>query len=72
MRRKLIMTTVVAFTFAGATTGSAAQATAPASPGACNMLHVSTTGMDGMGKAKVGLDNMMALINASIEAGCTP
>jgi hypothetical protein len=36
------------------------------------MLHVSATGMDGMGKAKVGLDNMMALINASIEAGCTP
>jgi Spy/CpxP family protein refolding chaperone len=71
MRSKLIMTTVVALAFAAATMSSAASA-APASPGACNMFRLSATGMDGMGQASdQGLGNMMALVSASIGAGCT-
>ena len=47
-------------------------AAAPASPGACNMLHVSSKGMDGMMKASApGLGNMMTLVTASEESGCT-
>ena len=48
-------------------------AAAPASPGACNMLNVSPTGMAGMLKASdQGLSNMMELVIASEAAGCTP
>jgi len=53
---------------------SAAPAAAvwPPSPGACNMFNVSATGMDGMLKASpTGLGNMLALVGASFEAGCT-
>jgi Spy/CpxP family protein refolding chaperone len=47
-------------------------AAAPASPGACNMLHTSSTGMDGMLKASErGLGNMMALVIASEASGCS-
>ena len=43
----------------------------PASPGACNMMHVSPQGMDGMLKASdQGLGNMMALVTASEAASC--
>jgi hypothetical protein len=68
MSKKLI-TTVAALVCACA---YALPATAtPSSPGACNMLHVSPTGMNGMGQASGrGLDNMMALVAASVAAGC--
>ena len=68
MSKKLI-TTVAALVCACAY-ALPASAT-PASPGACNMLHVSPTGMAGMGTASErGLDNMMALVAASVDAGC--
>ncbi len=46
-------------------------AATPTSPGACNMLHTSAQGMDGMFKASPqGLSNMIPLITASEAAGC--
>jgi hypothetical protein len=69
MSKKLIATVVLAFTFAVVSVVPAAAT--PSSPGACNMLHVSATGMDGMFKASErGLDNMINLILASEAAGC--
>ena len=72
MSKKLITTMLVVFAFAVAAISSAVPAAAtPTSPGACNMLHVSATGMDGMFKASErGLDNMINLILASEAAGC--
>lgn len=72
MNRKLMATMMLVFVFATAAAISAASAApTPASPGACNMLHTSPQGMDGMGKAGQGLDNMMQLVAASQAAGCT-
>jgi hypothetical protein len=69
MNKKLITTLALTFTFAVVAAGPAAAV--PSSPGACNMLHVSPTGMDGMFKASErGLDNMMSLILASEASGC--
>jgi len=69
MSKKLITTMVLTFTF-GVVPAAPAAAT-PSSPGACNMLHVSPQGMDGMLKASSqGLGNMMELIIASEAAGC--
>jgi Spy/CpxP family protein refolding chaperone len=53
-------------------TAAPTAAVAPASPGACNMFHVRSKGMEGMMKASGrGLGNMMALVIASEESGCT-
>jgi hypothetical protein len=72
MNRKLMTTMMLVFIFATAATISATSAAAtPTSPGACNMLHTSPQGMDGMLKAAQGLDNMMQLIIASEAAGCS-
>jgi hexokinase len=70
---KKITTMVLAFIVAAAAVVSVVPAAAtPTSPGACNMLHVSSTGMDGMFKASQrGLDNMISLIVASEASGCT-
>jgi hypothetical protein len=69
MSKKLIATMVLVFTFATVSAGQAAAT--PSSPGACNMLHVSARGMDGMFKASErGLDNMINLILASEAADC--
>ena len=75
MSKKLI--TTISLVVALATLGAASTATAepnnatPSGPGACNMLHVSSKGMDGMLKASdQGLGNMMALVRASEAAGC--
>jgi hypothetical protein len=71
MSKRLITTTALVLTLAATVTVSGPAAATPSSPGACNMLHVSSTGMDGMMKAsKQGLDNMMALVGASEAAGC--
>ena len=73
MNRKLMTTMVLVFIFAMAAAISAMPAAAtPASPGACNMLHTSAQGMDGMLRAAQGLDNMMQLVVASEAAGCRP
>ena len=72
MNRKLMATMMLVFIFATAAAISATSATAtPSSPGACNMLHTSPQGMDGLGRAGQGLDNMMQLVIASEAAGCT-
>ena len=72
MQAKLFTTITVVLALA-ASTSAATAAPAPASPGACNMFNVSPTGMDGMAKASAqGLGNMMALVDASITAGCRP
>jgi hypothetical protein len=61
------MFAVTAFAFSA----SPAAAT-PISPGACNMLHTSANGFAGMFKASPqGLGNMIALVIASEEGGCT-
>ena len=68
---KRLITTVAALVCACAYALPAAAT--PSSPGACNMLHVSPTGMDGMAKASDrGLDNMMVLVAASVAADCRP
>jgi hypothetical protein len=72
MSKKLMATITLVFILATTAAISAASAApTPASPGACNMLHTSPQGMDGMGKAGQGLDNMMQLVAASQAAGCT-
>ena len=75
MNRKPAKSIVRAFVLAVAVAGlsaAPAAAVAQASPGACNMLNVSPKGMDGMLKAsEQGLGNMMALVIASEESGCT-
>lgn len=73
MRRKTI---ALAFAVALAAFAAMPAVAAPASPGACNMLHVknSAVGLAGMlnsGHGQ-GLENMMELVIASEEAGCTP
>ena len=73
MSKKLITTIALTFTLAAAVAPSAlSAAAAPASPGACNMLHTSSQGMDGMLKASQGLENMMQLVFASEAGGCRP
>jgi hypothetical protein len=72
MNRKQMVTMMLVFIFATAAAISATSATAtPTSLGACNMLHTSPKGMDGMLKAAQGLDNMMQLVIASEAAGCS-
>jgi hypothetical protein len=44
----------------------------PASPGACNMLHTSDTGLNGMMNDRHVFDIMIPLVEASFRAGCTP
>jgi hypothetical protein len=71
MNRRLIMTTAVLTLLAAMLTVSGPAAATPTSPGACNMMHVSAKGMEGMLKASdQGLGNMMALVLASEAAGC--
>jgi hypothetical protein len=74
MNRKLMATMMLIFIFTVVVGISAMSAAAtPTSPGACNMLHTSATGMDGMFKASErGLGNMIALVIASEAAGCRP
>jgi hypothetical protein len=74
MSTKVLATVLLVFVFATAAAISAMSAAAtPISPGACNMLHTSAQGMDGMFKASAqGLSNMIPLIIASEEAGCRP
>jgi hypothetical protein len=73
MSKKLITVIALTFTLAAAVAPSALPAAAaPASPGACNMLHTSSQGMAGMMKAAQGLENMMQLVIASEESGCSP
>ena len=74
MRKKRIATMSLASIFALTAFAFSATpvAAAPASPGACNMLHTSANGFAGMFKASPqGLGNMIALVIASEEAGCT-
>ena len=72
MNGKLMATMMLVFIFALAAAISAKSAAAtPSSPGACNMLHTSPQGMDGMLKAAQGLDNMMQLVIAAEAAGCS-
>jgi hypothetical protein len=74
MSKKLLATMMLVFIFATAPAISAMSAAAtPTSPGACNMLHTSAQGMDGMFKASErGLGNMIPLVIASEAAGCRP
>jgi hypothetical protein len=74
MSKKALATVLLVFVFATAAAISAmAAAATPTSPGACNMLHTSAQGMDGMFKASErGLGNMIALVIASEAAGCRP
>ena len=74
MNRKLMTTMMLIFIFAMTAAISAMSAAAtPTSPGACNMLHTSAQGMDGMFNASErGLGNMMQLDIASETAGCRP
>jgi hypothetical protein len=44
----------------------------PASPGACNMLHTSDIGLNGMMNDRHVFDIMIPLVVASVAAGCTP
>jgi hypothetical protein len=44
----------------------------PTSPGACNMLHTSDIGLNGMMNDRHVFDIMIPLVEASFGAGCTP
>ena len=73
MYKKLLARISVVFTFAAVAVASsvATADAAPVSPGACNMLHGSPNGFQGMlGASAQGLQNMIDLILASEAAGC--
>jgi hypothetical protein len=76
MNKKLI--TTISVVVAMATLGVTSTANAdpnnatPASPGACNMLHTSDTGLNGMMNDRHVFDIMIPLVYASFGAGCTP
>jgi hypothetical protein len=79
MSKKLIAT--ISLVVALATLGVTAMANAkmadpnnatPKSPGACNMLHTSDTGLNGMMNDRHVFDIMIPLVEASLGAGCTP
>jgi hypothetical protein len=74
MSKKLIarMSLVVTFAVTAFAFSATPAAATPTSPGACNMLHTSSNGFAGMFKASPqGLGNMIALVVASEEAGCS-
>ena len=74
MSKKLIarMSLVVTFAVTAFAFSATPAAATPTRPGACNMLHTSSNGMAGMLKASPqGLGNMMALVIASEEGGCS-
>jgi hypothetical protein len=81
MRKKLFTTIslVVALATLGVTSTAMADPkmadpnnATPASPGACNMLHTSDTGLNGMMNDRHVFDIMIPLVEASFGAGCTP
>jgi hypothetical protein len=80
MSKKLIATIslVVALATLGVTSTAMADSkmadpnnATPASPGACNMLHTSDTGLNGMMNDRHVFDIMIPLVEASFGAGCT-
>jgi hypothetical protein len=74
LRRRIAMISLV-FTSTVAAVGWAAApaAATPASPGACHMMNASPDGIAGMrGAADQGFENMIDLVLASLEAGCSP
>ena len=72
MSKKLIATILLVLVFAAAAAFSARPAAAADSPGACNMLHTSSKGFEGMLKASdQGLGNMIDLVLASEASGCS-
>ena len=74
MSRKLM--TTISLVVALATLAAASTATAgpnnatPSSPGACNMLHASDAGLNGMMNDTHVFDIMIPLVGASLGAGC--
>jgi hypothetical protein len=75
MSKKPITTISLVFALATAAavpTALAANNATPASPGACNMLHTSDKGLDGMMNDRHVYDIMIPLVLASLDAGCTP
>ena len=75
MSKKLTTTIALVFALATAAAASTAQAAnnaTPTSPGACNMLHTSERGLDGMMNDRHVFDIMIPLVEASLAAGCTP
>lgn len=80
MNKKLITTITLVVTLATLGVTSTALAdpkmsdpnnATPASPGACNMLHTSDTGLNGMMNDRHVFDIMIPLVEASFAAGCT-
>jgi hypothetical protein len=74
MSKKPITTIALVFALAAGGGASAAQAAnnaTPTSPGACNMLNTSPTGLAGMMNDRQVFDIMIPLIGASLEGGCT-
>lgn len=63
---------VLAVATAGAASaGQAANNATPTSPGACNMLNTSPTGLAGMMNDRQVFEIMIPLIGASLDGGCT-
>lgn len=73
MRRKLIATVSMAAAAALAVgSGAAPAVAAPSSPGACHMMLAAPQGVIGMhGASEQGFGNMIDLLDASFEAGCS-
>ena len=70
MSKRLITTTALVLTLAATVTVSGPAAATPSSPGACNMLHASDAGLNGMMNDKHVFDIMIPLVEASLGAGC--
>jgi hypothetical protein len=75
MSKKLITPILLVLAVAAAAVPTALAApnnATPASPGACNMLHTSDAGLEGMMNDRHVFDIMIPLVIASLDAGCTP
>jgi hypothetical protein len=75
MSKKLIATTTLVFALATGASPMALGApnnATPASPGACNMLHTSARGLEGMMNDRHVFDIMIPLVEASLHTGCSP
>jgi len=71
MRKRMVLVLACVVGAFGAT--AAPGGAAPASPGACHMMNASPAGITGMrGAAEQGFENMIDLVIASLQAGCSP
>jgi hypothetical protein len=74
LHKRIAMISLVLTSATAAVASVASPAAAvPASPGACHMMNADPNGIAGMrGAADQGFENMIDLVIASLQSGCSP